>query len=222
MSIPDALTQLASALADPRVRQRLSLQRPAIGGAKSAVLILLSDAPDPTIVYTERARTLRHHGGQVSFPGGRQEEWDRDPVATAIREAHEEVGLEPRAVHLMGTLPTASLSVSRFDVVPVVGWWHEDRELRAVDPREVASVRSWPVSALSDPAHRMRARHPGRTVGPAWQLDELFIWGFTAFLTQTLLRLGGWESQWDEGRVVDVPSRFRSDERGPQPFGPKG
>ncbi|MFZ2624110.1 MAG: CoA pyrophosphatase [Propionibacterium sp.] len=220
MTVPRALTQLASGLADPQTRQRLSLLRPAIGGARSAVLILLSDAPDPTVVYTERARTLRHHGGQVSFPGGRTEDEDPDPVATATREAHEEVGLDPRAVHLLGTLPTASLSVSRFDVVPVVAWWHEDHELSAVDPREVASVRSWPVSALADPAHRLRARHPGRTIGPAWQLDELFIWGFTAFLTQALLRLGGWESQWDQARVVDVPPRFRSAETGPQPPAP--
>lgn len=184
--------------------------RPAIGGAASAVLILLSDAADPTVVYTERARTLRHHAGQISFPGGRTETTDEGPVETATREANEEVGLDPAAIHLLGTLPTASLSVSHFDVIPVVAWWHPDRPLQAVDPREVASVRSWRVSTLADPARRLRARHPGRTMGPAWELDEFFLWGFTAFLTQTLLRLGGWEREWDHGRVVDVPARFRS------------
>lgn len=216
MTTPASLARLASAVADPQVRQHLAGQRPALGGAKSAVLVLLSDADDPTLVYTERALGLRHHGGQISFPGGRQETGDRDPAATATREAQEEVGLDPSAVHVIGTLPVTALSVSRFDVVPVVGWWHQDRELTAVDPHEVASVHVWPVSRLCDPLARMRARHPGRTLGPAWQLDGLFLWGFTAFLTQTLLGLGGWESPWDTSRVVDVPPRFRSKERGPQ------
>ncbi|SER94845.1 NUDIX domain-containing protein [Propionibacterium cyclohexanicum] len=213
MSVPPALARLASALSDPAVRGGLANRSPTFGGSRSAVLVLLSDAQDPTVVFTERARTLRHHGGQVSFPGGRAEPGDPDALSTATREAREEVGLDPRAVHLIATLPMSTLAVSQFDVIPVVGWWHPDRELEPVDPREVASVRIWPVSALADPRNRVRARHPGRTLGPAWQLDELFIWGFTAFLTQTLLRLGGWESPWDEDRVVDVPPRFRSPER---------
>ncbi|WP_316669481.1 CoA pyrophosphatase [uncultured Propionibacterium sp.] len=212
--VPPALGGLTRALADPVTADLLPAGWRARGrGRPSAVLLLLSDGPDPSLVYTERAAGLRNHGGQLSFPGGRAERVDDDAVATALREANEEIGLDADAVHVLGAMPAVSLSVTGFDVVPVVGWWRADAVLAPGDPHEVASIRTWPVSVLADPAGRVSARRAGRTIGPAWRLGELFLWGFTALLTDLLLRIGGWERPWDAGRVVEVPERFSSDRR---------
>ena len=212
--VPPALAELSAALADPATVGLLPARWRAYGlGSPSAVLLLLSDGPDPNLVYTERAGGLRDHGGQVSFPGGRADRGDEGAVATALREANEEIGLGPDEVHVLGTMPAVNLSVTGFDVVPVVGWRSAESALTPGDPREVASVHAWPVSALADPGRRVSARHTGRTIGPAWQFGDLFVWGFTAFLTDLLLRIGGWEQPWDAGRLVEVPERFRSDRR---------
>ena len=212
--VPPALDGLRRALADPAVDAVLPPRWRAGGrGRPSAVLLLLSDAPDPSLVFTERAGGLRDHAGQISFPGGRAECGDAGAVATALRETTEEIGLAADEVHVLGTMPAVDLSATGFDVVPVVGWWHPDAVLAPGDPREVAGVHAWPVSALADPARRVSARHAGRTTGPAWRFGELFVWGFTALLTDLLLRLGGWERPWDAGRVMEVPERFRSDRR---------
>lgn len=214
LQVPPALAELSNALADPATAGLLPAQWLARGqGNPSAVLLLLSDGPDPDLVYTERAGGLRDHGGQISFPGGRADHEDEGPVTTALREAHEEIGLGPDAVHVLGTMPAMSLAVTGFDVVPVVGWRSAEAALTPGDPHEVASVHAWPVSSLADPGRRVSARYTGRTIGPAWQFGELFVWGFTAFLTDLLLRLGGWERPWNADRAVEVPERFRSDRR---------
>ncbi len=158
-----------------------------------------------SLLLTERAHTLRSHPGQVSFPGGRAEPTDRDLVATALRETHEEVGVEPDTVEVAGLLPPLNLSVSSHDVSPVLGWWQHPGRVWARDPREVASVVQISVAELVDPAHRFRVGHPSGWIGPAFQAHDLVVWGFTAMVLDGILRLGGWEVPWDESDVRPVP-----------------
>jgi 8-oxo-dGTP pyrophosphatase MutT (NUDIX family) len=202
---PDALTTLESRLSPPTQAAHWSDS----GAYSAAVLALFTNDPDPRLVFTVRSQELLHHPGQISFPGGSYEPQDTDPVATALRETEEEVGL-PRAVPtVLGVLPRTELTVTNFEVVPAVGWWPGGLEsLSVVDPAEVDSVQLWSVSQLADPANRISAVHPSGFVGPAWSFGDLFLWGFTAGLVDTLLKLGGWYRPWDPSRRQPVPNRF--------------
>ena len=211
LAVPSSLRGLQTALTSPDPAALSRLQHPQPDDSSSAVLILLSDGPDPSVLFTVRARNLRHHSGQISFPGGHAEAYDDNLIDTALREAREEVGLDRAEVNILGTLPSAEVPVSHSVVAPVVGWWRPDNSLVA-SPSEVASIQRWPVSKLADPSHRVSAQlRPDSIIGPAWQFDDLFLWGFTGLLTDILLRLGGWEKPWHHDRVVPVPQRFRSD-----------
>jgi 8-oxo-dGTP pyrophosphatase MutT (NUDIX family) len=181
------------------------------GFRQAAVLALFSADADPHLVFTVRSRRVRHHPGQISFPGGGREQGDADLVATALREAYEEIGLAPSVVHALGQLPASQNIVSQNLVVPVVAWWWGDTPIAPADPEEVSEVLRWPVSELADPEHRVMARHPSGFIGAAMRLDGYFIWGFTGRLVDQLLTLGGWELPWDRERVVDIPARFRVD-----------
>ncbi|GAA2183161.1 CoA pyrophosphatase [Brooklawnia cerclae] len=203
--------ELAHRLADPALADALSDERRPVGAAQAAVLILLSDSDEPDLVFTERANDLRKHAGQISFPGGGLEKGDAGASAAALREAHEEIGLDPAAVSVLGELPATRLPVSRFDVAPVVATWNGDAPIRVASAREVAAIHRWTIRDLASPEFRLMSRHPRGQIGPAWQFGDLFLWGFTAYLTDELLRLGGWEQPWDHTRVVDVPARFLVD-----------
>ena len=211
--VPKAFEQLHRRLADPDLAARGHVSSPLAAAARASVLIMLSDIEHPDITFTERAANLRTHPGQVAFPGGGRDSSDRGPVDTALREAQEEIGLDPAVVHVMGRLPEASVPVSSFAVVPVVGWWDGQYPVAPVDPGEVASLHRWTIDELVDPQRRVSFRFgpgPGRT-GPAWQFDDLFLWGFTAKLVDWVLKLGDWEQPWDASRVVNVPERFGKD-----------
>jgi len=195
----DGLEPLETAWAPPHEGER-----------PSAVLALLSSGEDPGLVLTLRAAGLDHHPGQISLPGGGREPEDISPADTALREAREEIGLPPSSVHLVGQLHTRDILVSQNRVVPVVGLWSGSDPICVCDEVEVEQVFRWSVSDLANPANRVTARHPRGTAGPAWQMGDLFLWGFTASVVDALLRLGGWERPWDADRIVDVPPRFRS------------
>lgn len=177
---------------------------------RSAVLVLLGEGgtPDggPDVLLIERAHHLRHHAGQPAFPGGMVDPGDDGPVAAALREAVEETGLDPAGVVVIGELPPLWLPPSRTVVVPVLAWWRAPSPVAAVDPAEVAAVRRVAVAELVDPARRLRTRHPVGHVGPAFALDDLFVWGFTAMLLDRVLRVGGFERPWEAGRVVPLPA----------------
>lgn len=160
---------------------------------------------DISILLTERAHTMRSHPGQVSFPGGRAEPDDADLAATALREANEEVGVEPDSVAVAGVLSPLNLAVSSHDVSPVLGWWERPGRAWVRQPAEVARVLQVPVADLVDPAHRFRVGHPSGWIGPAFEADGLLVWGFTALLLDGVLRLGGWEREWDESDVRPLP-----------------
>lgn len=187
------------------------LPPPEGGRRHSAVLVLFApgheDPDESTVVITERARSMRSHAGQPAFPGGGTEDGDARAADTALREAWEEVDLDPGSVQVLGDLPTLHIPVSGYDVTPVLGWWREPRpgSLWAKEPAEVARVVQPPVGWLVDPAHRFMFRHPSGFLGPAWDVDGLLVWGFTAGLLDRILDFAGIAPEWDRSDVRDLP-----------------
>ena len=181
---------------------------PPAGGRRSAVLILLGEQPEtgPDVLVLQRAATLRNHAGQPAFPGGGADPDDADLVATAMREATEEVGLDPASATLVATLPRLWIPVSGYIVTPVLAWWHAPHPVAPADPAEVAEVDRLPIAELVDPANRLRVRHPSGYVGAAFDVRGMLVWGFTAGVLDTLLELGGWAVAWDMDRVAELPS----------------
>jgi 8-oxo-dGTP pyrophosphatase MutT (NUDIX family) len=178
-------------------------------GRESAVLMAFGDAGDgPAVLLIERAPDMRKHPGQVAFPGGAVDASDESHSAAALREANEEVGLDPGTVRVLAELPAIYIPVSGFVVTPVLGWWAEPHEVRPVDPAEVARVALVPIAELVDPANRFRVTHPSGWLGPGFQAGGLFIWGFTAGLLDRLLEFGGWTRPWDDGARRDLPAVF--------------
>ena len=205
--LPSWLHGLRDALPAVQGEQVSRFLPPEDGGRRSAVLALFGEgAGGPDLLLIERAATMRSHAGQPAFPGGALDPEDGDPdgagpLAAALREAQEEVGLVPDTVEVLGTLPDLWLPPSSFVVTPVVGWWRSPHPVRVVDVAEVASVERVPLSRLVDPEHRVTVRHPSGWVGPAFDTGSLLVWGFTAGVLDALLRLGGWERPWDRART---------------------
>ncbi len=181
---------------------------PAGGGRPSAVLVLFAEGQggpgDPDLLFIQRSNGLRLHAGQPAFPGGAIDATDSGPVAAALREAAEEVGVDPSGVEVVGTLPELFIPPTGFRVVPVLAWWRRPAAVAPVDPAEVAAVERVSVSELADPAARMTVRVRDGRVTPAFRVKGMVIWGFTALLVDRLLRLGGWEQPWDAGEIVDL------------------
>jgi 8-oxo-dGTP pyrophosphatase MutT (NUDIX family) len=173
---------------------------------RASVLVLFGGEEERHVLLLERAHDMRSHAGQVAFPGGAQDDSDADEVAAALREAAEETGLDPAGVTVIGVLPSLWLPPSDFTVTPVVGWWHEPSQVYAVDPAETASVHLVQVDDLLDPAHRVSVRHPSGYIGPAFLVDDLMVWGFTAGILSRLFAFVGWELPWDSRVVLDLPA----------------
>jgi 8-oxo-dGTP pyrophosphatase MutT (NUDIX family) len=165
--------------------------------AQAAVLIALVERAELSVLLTQRAAQMSTHSGQIAFPGGRVDEGDVDSVHTALREAHEEIGLDAQHVELLGCLPTY-LTGSNFLVTPVVALVKPDFCLRT-NPAEVADVFEVPLAFLMNPAnHRRHAMQwgggqrqwlsmPYRAHLDALD-DERFIWGATAAMLRNLYR----------------------------------
>lgn len=180
----------------------------------AAVLILFGEGPHgPDVLLLRRAETLGSHAGQVAFPGGGAEQGDDGVIGTALREAEEETGVDPAGVRPVAVLPQLFVPVSRFAVTPVLAHWQTPSPVRAVDPAETATVARVAITALADPGNRFQVRRPGTEYkGPAFAVDGLFVWGFTAGLLSVLLSLGGWERDWDRGDVRDLETALREHE----------
>lgn len=217
---------LQERLSDAAALTRFVGHRHAAGGRRAAVLILFyldrdaarhepGDLGGLRLVAIEKSAQLRSHAGQIAFPGGSLEPGE-GPVAAALREADEEVGVRPSWVEVVGVLPEAHVAVSGFDVTSVVGWWETPVPLAPVDVGEVAAVHTLPVHRLVDPDHRLTWTHPAGFEGPAFEVDDLFVWGFTAHLLDGVLRLAGWEKPWDPSRRSPVPPRFLRPHEGRQ------
>ncbi|MCZ7377966.1 NUDIX hydrolase [Micromonospora sp. WMMC250] len=204
---PEWIDPLLTRLGTARAEDFTRLTTPAEGGRESAVLVLLGEQADtgPDVLVLQRAATLRTHAGQPAFPGGAADPEDADVRATALREANEEVGLDPASVTVLAELPKLWIPVSDFVVTPVLAWWHDPHPVYPCEPAEVAHVARLPVSELVDPANRMRVRHPSGWIGPAFSARGMLVWGFTAGVLATLLEMGGWARPWPRDRVVDLP-----------------
>lgn len=205
--LPSWFEPLLTRVATCRTEDFSPLRRPTGADARSsAVLVLLGESPGgPDLLVLQRAATMRNHAGQPAFPGGATDPEDADAVATALREANEEVGLEPASAAVLGLLPELWIPVSRFSVRPVLAWWRHPHPVRPRQVTEVAHVARLPISELADPENRIRVRHPSGWIGPAFQVRGLLVWGFTAGVISVLLNMAGWERPWEPGRVVDLP-----------------
>ncbi|WP_199429976.1 NUDIX hydrolase [Qaidamihabitans albus] len=173
----------------------------------ASVLVLFGEHAEhrPDVLLLRRAETLGSHAGQVAFPGGGAEAGDDGPVDTALREAEEETGVDRSGVRPVAVLPELYVPVSGFAVTPVLAHWQEPSPVGPVDPAETAAVARVPVDALADPANRFQVRRPGGGwKGPAFEVEGLFVWGFTAGLLSVLLNLAGWEREWDHTDVRDL------------------
>ncbi|MEU7760395.1 MULTISPECIES: NUDIX hydrolase [Micromonospora] len=198
---------LLGRLGTARAEDFTRIVTPESGGRESAVLVLLGEEPGagPDVLVLQRAATLRNHAGQPAFPGGAADPEDADARATALREANEEVGLDPGSVTVLAELPRLWIPVSDFVVTPVLAWWHDPHPVHPREPAEVAHVARLPVSELVDPDNRMRVRHPSGWIGPAFSARGMLVWGFTAGVIDRLLEMGGWSRPWPHSRVVDLP-----------------
>jgi 8-oxo-dGTP pyrophosphatase MutT (NUDIX family) len=195
---------------DPAMFPRMS--PPTDDARDAAVLILFGEheTRGPDVLLQLRADRGGAHSGQVAFPGGSSEPDDDGPVATALREAVEETGLDPTGVLPLALLPKLHIPVSGFHVTPVVAYWEKPSRVWAVDAAESAAVSRAPLADLVEPANRFMLRHPSGFMSPAFALPGMLVWGFTAALLTLLLQLGGWEKPWDGNDIRDLDAAWRS------------
>lgn len=177
---------------------------------RSAVLVLLSqDSVDGALLITERAAHLRHHPGQLCFPGGGREGMET-AVQTALRETFEEVAIAPDEIEIIGTLSEGGVARSHNIVTSVVGVLRDEslavREL-VLDPDEVAAAKWIQIKRLASPENRATWQFETFS-GPAFVIDEYVIWGYTAGVISELLASRGWDKPWDRRRIIEIPSRF--------------
>ena len=195
-----------SALTPDSLRQRFALppawqpevaQEPQFFSERPPVLasVLLSIVlrEQPMVLLTERTLHLSTHSGQVAFPGGRVDPEDATPTAAALREAWEEVGLEPRFVEVLGVLPQY-VTGSSFIISPVVALVQPACELRP-NPHEVADIFEVPLAFLLNPAHHKRHAFEWQGVRREWfsmpyraGSKDHYIWGATAGMLRTFYR----------------------------------
>ena len=196
LTIPDIRARLVAAAGDLGVRRSSQPHRVGMRGdhdfdaalrptgplVPAAVLVpVMIDGAGLSMLLTRRTPHLHVHGGQISFPGGRLERDDPDAAAGALREAEEEIGLDPRAVEVIGRLDTY-VTRTGFEVTPVVGLVSKPVDLRP-DPFEVAEIFEVPLDFVVDPRNReRRSREFKGTVREFWAIPygEYVIWGATA------------------------------------------
>ncbi|MFL6845169.1 MAG: CoA pyrophosphatase [Allosphingosinicella sp.] len=186
--------RLREALEQGHRRTPILLEGDVLEGAEgdlmpAAVLVPVVDRPSPTVILTERPKTMRKHPGQISFPGGRIDPGDADAVAAALREAEEEIALPREAVEVIG-IADRYRTVTGFEVTPVVGVVPPDLDL-APQPGEVAAMFEAPLYYLLDPRHQAvrTATWQGRERSYyeiEWEGRR--IWGATAAMIVNLSR----------------------------------
>ena len=193
------MTVVANSLVD-RIAASLALASPEgmlpgdmiDGGEEStrqaAVLVAITDRPDPGVLLTVRHDDLRDHGGQVAFPGGRIDEGE-DARSAALREAWEELALDPAAVRVIGEADHYR-TVTGFGVTPIVALVPPDLPLTP-NPAEVADWFEAPLAFLLDPANHLRREVLYKGVMRHYfeiNWDDRRIWGATAAMLVNLSR----------------------------------
>jgi 8-oxo-dGTP pyrophosphatase MutT (NUDIX family) len=155
------------------------------GTTDAAVLVPLY--PDLRAVFTERRADLRRHAGEISFPGGRQDHPDEDLRETAMREAHEEIGLDPADVELMGALPPVGTFVTGYRIFPFVGRIQE-QHVWTPQESEVARVLEFSLTDLARGHAMKRLIRKGVPIKtPTYTVEGHLVWGATARIVQSLL-----------------------------------
>ncbi|MEU5871472.1 CoA pyrophosphatase [Glycomyces sp. NPDC047369] len=175
----------------------------------ASVLVLLADTETgPSVLLQQRAATLRHHPGEVAFPGGAADPGDADSAATALREAAEELAVDPASVAVGALLPPLWIPVSGFAVTPVLALWRRPHTVAPQAASEVAAAHQVPLHVLADPDSRGTVGYPSGRSGPGFQVAGVpLIWGFTAGVLSWLLDLGGWSRPWDRSRTMELEGR---------------
>lgn len=160
-----------------------------VAARRAGVLIAVVGAAEPHVYFTQRSASLRHHPGQISFPGGRVEAHDTDARAAALREAREEIDLDPAHVEILGELPEYR-TVTGFVISPFVGWVNP-RALVTPDDAEVARLFSVPLEHLLDREnyYPYRIEHNARIYDVnAIDYGTDHIWGATASMLLGLVQ----------------------------------
>lgn len=152
----------------------------------SAVLALLYEDQGVRMVLTQRHHYRGNHGGQVSFPGGKMENTDKDTLQTALRETYEEIGVPPSEIEILGKLTDVYIPVSRFLVHPYIGF-HKDKPQFTPSDYEVKEIISFDINDLID-QHNLQKRNIKTTEGmiikdiPCFILNDRIVWGATALM----------------------------------------
>jgi 8-oxo-dGTP pyrophosphatase MutT (NUDIX family) len=158
----------------------------ALGTKDAAVLVALHGDP-LTAIFTERRADLRRHAGEISVPGGRQDEPDEDLRITALREAEEEIGLPRKAVELQGALPPVGTFVTGYRIFPFVGTIERPARLRPQEA-EVARILEFTLADLTAGHEMKRLVRKGVPIKtPTYTVDGHLVWGATARIVQSLL-----------------------------------
>ncbi len=214
--VPDAYRRRlpADVLAMVTAAQSTAVARGA--GRNAAVLVLFSGPDsgpagfvpdDADLLLTVRAATLRHHAGQAAFPGGASDPGDDGPVATALREAREETGIDISTLRPLATLERTFIAPSGFHVVPVLAYSLDPGPVAVVNEAETAVVARVPLRAFINPANRLmvyRRPHSRRFAGPAFVLNEMLVWGFTGQVISAMLDVAEWAQPWNTGDVREL------------------
>jgi len=187
--VPEALTDLsASAIRgdidlDPAVWEKAGVQ----ATKPAAVLVPVVARPEPTVLLTQRTADLPSHSGQIAFPGGKIDPHDESPLAAALREADEEIGLDTSLVDPIGYLDLF-LTFSGFRILPLVARVDPGYRLQ-INPAEVTEAFEVPLEFLMQPGNHQRLKRDWRGIERqyyAMPFGERYIWGVTAGILRNL------------------------------------
>lgn len=179
---------------------------PNIPMRESAVLILFSDVGNGLeVLLTRRSPKMRYHPGQIAFPGGGMEEQDKNHIATALRETEEEIGLNPKFIEVLGTLPKVHVTASNNLVTPIVGWYDPKLTINLLaDFTETLEILHVPLSKLIEPVNRgisVKTVSNKTYYSNAFKLNEDFgnyiIWGFTSIVLSDMIEQLGISEIWN-------------------------
>jgi len=170
-----------------RERSELSPSNSADSTPAAVLVPLFEQAGKLTTLLTRRREDLTHHPGQISFPGGRPEPEDQSPVATALRESHEEIGLTPDSVEIVGRLSDIEIPITGFTVTPFVGVIKQPLPKLVINPNEVSELLTITLEELySGKTYRDIQVRGVKVKARAYQSGDHMVWGATARILQLL------------------------------------